>query len=154
MGRYRRVAVQVAVQVDVIPSQRPRLLRPDAYQKTQDNVGIQAVRACRLDQGNGLPEGERLGRAAFPASGRVHERGDVAAHLVVGLGVPDCPREPGVRHGHRPRGAGGRQLLQRRPDGSRRELTQRHCPDDADERLQDFPLGADRLRCPASKTVG
>ncbi len=35
-----------------------------------------------------------------------------------------------------------------------RELTQRHCPDDVDQRLQDFPLGADRLRCPASKSVG
>jgi len=68
--------------------------------------------------------------------------------------MPDRPYEPGVRHGHRPRGAGGRQVFQRRPDGSRRELTQRNYPDDADERLQDFPLGADRLRCPPGSPVG
>jgi hypothetical protein len=154
MGRYRRVGVRVALQVDVIPPQCTRLFGSDAYQETQDNVGVQAVRPGRPDQGNGLPEGERLGRAAFLADRCIHERGDIAAHLVVGLGVPDGPREPGVRHGHRPRGAGGRQFLQRRPDGSRRELTQRHRPDDADERLQDFPLGADRLRCPASKSIG
>ena len=154
MRRYRRAGNRVAVQVDVIPPQRPRLLGSDAYQEAQDDVGVQAVRACRLDQGNGLTEGERLGRATPLAGGGVHERGDIAAHLVVSLGVPHSPREPGMRHGHRPGGAGGRQLFQRRPDGSRRELTQRHCPDDADERLQDFPLGADRLRCPASKTVG
>ena len=49
---------------------------------------------------------------------------------------------------------GGRQLFQRRPDGSRREPTQRHRPDDANERLQDFPLGADSLRRPASKAIG
>ena len=58
MGRYRRLGVRVAVQVDVIPSQRPRFFGPDAYQEAQDNVGVQAVRACRLDQGNGLTEGE------------------------------------------------------------------------------------------------
>jgi hypothetical protein len=59
-----------------------------------------------------------------------------------------------VRHAHRPCGAGGRQVFQRRPDRRRRKLTQRHCPDDIDQRLQDFPLGADRLRCPARKSVG
>jgi hypothetical protein len=154
MGRYRRLGVRVAFQVDVIPPQRPRLFGPDAYQEAQDNVGVQAVRACRLDQGNGLTEGERLGRAAPLAGGRVHERGDVAAHLIVGLGVPDGPGEPGVRHAHRPGGAGSRQFFERRPDSRRRELTQRHRPDDADERLQDFPLGADRLGCPADETVG
>lgn len=38
-----------------------RLRQPrDAYQETQDNVGIQAVPPCRPDQGNGLPECERL----------------------------------------------------------------------------------------------
>jgi hypothetical protein len=58
-----------------------------------------------------------------------------------------------VRHGHRPGGAGGRQIFQRGPDVSRRELTQRHCPDDVDKRLQDFPLSADRLRCAASKSI-
>jgi Na+(H+)/acetate symporter ActP len=55
MGRYWRLGTWVALKVDVIPSQRPRLFRPDAYQEAQDNVGVQAVRACRLDQGNGLP---------------------------------------------------------------------------------------------------
>ncbi len=154
MGRYRRAGVRVALQVDVIPPQCTRLFGSDTYQETQDNVGVQAVRPRRPDQGNGLLEGERLGRAAFLAGGCVHERGDVAANLVVSLSVPDGPREPGVRHGHRPCGAGGRQVFQRRPDGSRRELTQRHCPDGGDERLQDFPLGADCLRCPASKPVG
>ena len=154
VGRYRRLGVRVARQVDVIPPQRPCLFGPDAYQEAQDDVGVQAVRACRLDQGNGLTEGERLGRAAPLAGGCVHERGDVTADLVVGLGVPDGPREPGVRHAHRPGGAGGRQLFERRPDGCRRELTQRHCPDDADERLQDFPLGADSFGCPTGKTVG
>jgi hypothetical protein len=137
----------------MIPSQRPCLFSPDAHQEAQDDIGIQTVRACRLDQGNSLPEGERFGRAAFLAGGSVYERGDIAAHLIVGLGVPDGPREPGMRHGHRPGGAGGRQLFQRRPGGSRRELTQRHCTDGADERLQDFPLGADCLRpsraCPS-----
>ena len=59
-----------------------------------------------------------------------------------------------MRHGHRARGAGSRQIFQRRPDGSRRELTQRHYADDADERLQDFPLGADCLGCSADKAVG
>jgi len=93
------------------------------------------------------------GRAPL-AGGCVHEGGDVAAHLVVGLGVPDGPRQPGVRHAHCPSGTGDGQLFQRRPDGSRRELTQRHRPDDADERLQDFPLGSDRLRSPACETVG
>jgi hypothetical protein len=62
------------------------------------------------------------------AGGCVHERGDVAAHFVVDLGVPDGPREPGVRHGHRPRGAGSRQVFQRRPDDGGRELTQRYRP--------------------------
>jgi len=108
----------------------------------------------RPDQGNGLLECERLGRAAPLADGCVHERSDVAAHLVVGLGVPDGPGEPSVRHAHRPCGAGGRQVFQRQPDGGRRELAQRQCPDDVDERLQDFPLGADRLRRSARKTVG
>jgi hypothetical protein len=154
MGKYWRVGVRVALQVDVIPPQRTRLFGPDAYQKTQDNVGVQAVRPGRPDQGNGLPEGERFGRTAFLADWCVHERGDVAAHFVVGLGVPDGPREPGVRHGHRPCGSGGRQFFQRRPDGSRRELTERHRPDDADERLQDLALGADCLGCPASKAIG
>jgi hypothetical protein len=60
-----------------------------------------------------LPECERLRRAAFLADGCVHECGDIAAHLVVGLGVPDGPREPGVRHEHRTCGAGGRQVFQR-----------------------------------------
>jgi hypothetical protein len=59
-----------------------------------------------------------------------------------------------VRHGHRPRGAAGRQIFQRRTDGSCRELTERLRPDDVDERLQDFPLGADCLGCSPSKTVG
>jgi hypothetical protein len=68
--------------------------------------------------------------------------------------VPDGPGEVGVRHGYRPRGAGSCQFFQRRPDGRRREFTQRHRPDDADERLQDFPLGADCLRSAAGKTVG
>ncbi len=139
---------------DVIPPQRPRLLGSDAYQEAQDNVGVQTVRPGRPDQGNGLLECERLGRAPPLADGCVHERGDVAAHLVISLGVPNGPRESGVCHGHRPRSAGGRQVLQRRPDGSRRELTQRHRPDDADERIQDFPLGADSLRCPAGKSIG
>jgi len=31
------------------------------------------------------------------AGGGVHERGDIAAHLVVGFGVPDGPREAGLR---------------------------------------------------------
>jgi hypothetical protein len=44
---------------------------PDAYQETQDDVGVQAVRPSHPDQGNGLPEGERLGRAAFLAGGCV-----------------------------------------------------------------------------------
>ena len=57
----------------MIPPQRTRLLGPDAYQETQDDVGIQAVRPGRPDQGNGLPEGERLGRVAFLA-GRVCPR--------------------------------------------------------------------------------
>jgi hypothetical protein len=153
MGRHRRAGVRVALEVDVIPPQCTCLLGSYADQEAQDNVGIQAVRPGRTDQGNSLPEGERLGRAALLAGGGVHQRGDVAAHLVIGLGVPDGPGEPGVRHPHRPRRAGGRQLFQRRPGGSRRELTQRHCPDDADERLQDFPLGADCLRpsraCPS-----
>jgi hypothetical protein len=152
MGRYRRLSTWVALEVDAIPSQRPRLLGPGPHQEAQDDVGVQAGRACRLDQGNGLTEGERLGRAAPLAGGRVHEHGDIAAHLVVGLGVPDGPRQPGVRHAHRPGGAGSRQLFQRRPDGSRRELTQRHCPDDGDERLQDFPLGAD-YATPAARTM-
>jgi len=60
MGRYRRLGVGVALQVDVIPPQCTRLLGSDAYQETQHNVGIQAVRSCRPDQGNGLPECERL----------------------------------------------------------------------------------------------
>ena len=38
MGRYRRLGVRVAVQVDVIPSQRPRFFGPDAYREAQDNV--------------------------------------------------------------------------------------------------------------------
>jgi len=42
----------------VIPPQCPRLFRPDAYQEAQDDIGVQAVRPGRLDQGNGLPEGE------------------------------------------------------------------------------------------------
>jgi hypothetical protein len=88
-----------------------QIVRSGAYQEAQDDVGVQAVRACRLDQGNGLTEGERLGRAAPLADGGVHERGDIAAHLVVSLGVPDSPREPGMRHGHRPGGAGSRQLF-------------------------------------------
>jgi len=91
MRRYRWLGVRIAVQVDVIPPQCPRLLGPDAHQETQDNIGVQAVRPGRLDQANGLPEGERLGRAAFPADGCIHERGDVTAHLVVGLGMPDGP---------------------------------------------------------------
>src|SRR6266516_5564465 len=33
-------------------------------------------------------------------------------------------------------------------------LTPRYCPDDVDERLQHFPLGADRLRCPANESIG
>ena len=154
MGRYRRVGVRVALQVEVIPPQCTRLFGSDAYQETQDNVGVQAVRPCRPDQGNGLPGCKRLRRAAFLAGRCVHKRGDIAAHLVVGLGVPDGPGEPGVRHAHRPCGAGGRQVFRRRPDGRRRELTQRYCADDVDQRLQDFPLGADRLRCPASKSIG
>ena len=50
-------------------------------QKTEDNVGVQAVQPCRPDQGNGLPECERLRRTAFLADGYVHERGDTAAHF-------------------------------------------------------------------------
>ena len=59
MGRYRRVSAQVAIQVDVIPPQRTRFLGPDAHQETQDNVGVQTVRPCCPDQGNGLLECER-----------------------------------------------------------------------------------------------
>jgi hypothetical protein len=49
-----------ARQVDVIPPQGTRLFGSDAYQETQDNVGVQAVRPRRPDQGNGLPGCERL----------------------------------------------------------------------------------------------
>ena len=77
----------VAFEVDVIPPQCTRFLGPDAYQEAQDNVGVQAVRPRRPDQGNGLLECERLGRAAPLADGCVQERSDVAAHLVVGFGV-------------------------------------------------------------------
>jgi hypothetical protein len=59
-----------------------------------------------------------------------------------------------VRHAHRPGGAGSRQVFQRGPDSSRRELTQRHRPDYADEGLQHFPLGTDSLGCPARKAIG
>jgi Protein of unknown function (DUF1214) len=43
MGRYWRVGVRVALQVDMIPPQRTRLFGSDADQETQDNVGVQAV---------------------------------------------------------------------------------------------------------------
>jgi hypothetical protein len=43
MWRYRWLGVRVALQVDVIPPQCPRLFGPDAYQKAQDNVGVRAV---------------------------------------------------------------------------------------------------------------
>src|SRR5271163_3236987 len=67
MGRYRRVGVGVALRVDMTPPQRTCLLGPDAYQETQHNVGVQAVRPCRTDH-NGLPECERLdGRPSWPA---------------------------------------------------------------------------------------
>src|ERR1700730_11534838 len=89
MRRDWRLGVCVSLEVDVIPPQCTRFLGPDAYQEAQDNVGVQAVRPRRPDQGNGLLECERLGRAAPLADGCVDERSDVAAHPVVGLGVPD-----------------------------------------------------------------
>ena len=55
-----RVGIPIALQVYVIPPQCTRLFGSDAYQETQHNVGIHAVGPCRPDQGNGLPECERL----------------------------------------------------------------------------------------------
>jgi hypothetical protein len=88
--------------------------------------------------GQGLPavapafvevDGEvgQLVQAGHPGGG-----GDGPDHGGGAGGVPVIGAA-GVRHGHRACGAGGRQVLQRRPDGSRRELPQRHRPDDADE---------------------
>ena len=73
---------------------------------------------------------------------------------LVSLGVPDRPREGRVRHEHHACGTSGREVFQRRPDMGRRKFTQRHRPDDADERLQELPLGADRLRRPPGKPIG
>jgi hypothetical protein len=58
MRRYWWLGVWVALEVDVIPPQCTRFLGPDAYQEAQDNVGVQAVRPRRPDQGNGLLECE------------------------------------------------------------------------------------------------
>jgi hypothetical protein len=59
-AQTERDTALTARQVDVIPPQGTRLFGSDAYQETQDNVGVQAVRPRRPDQGNGLPGCERL----------------------------------------------------------------------------------------------
>src|SRR6516162_5277219 len=67
MRGYRRVGIRVALQVDVIPSQRPRLLGPDADQEAQHNVGIQPGRARRRIRATAWPKLSDLdGRPSWP----------------------------------------------------------------------------------------
>ena len=61
---------------------------------TQNNVGMQAVRPCRRIRATACPNVSDFdGRPSWP-TGCIKKRGDIAAHFVVSLGVPDGPRSP------------------------------------------------------------
>ena len=101
------------VQIDVVPSQRAGLLRPQARRQQQDHIGMQPMRrpARPLIRGRAqqllcLIHRQRLRRPPLVTSGRADQRGHVPAHQVVGFGMPDGPHQAVVRDLQQP----GRQL--------------------------------------------
>ena len=144
------------------PAQGAGLLGADPGQQAERDVGVhefggpadvfQAGPQFRHRQGpgggddrHGLVQGQRLGRPAVLALGRVGQGGDVAADEVVGFGVPDGPLERQMPHGHRGGGVPGRHRGQRPPDVGRGQVAELAGADDAQDRRQDVLVLGDRL---------
>jgi hypothetical protein len=146
--RLRRIQIRPTIEIDMIPSQRPRLLGPNARLQAQRHVCAQPMLlqvVSDLDELASILDRQSLRRPPNLPLGRIDQGGHVPAHQIARLRMPDRPRKRVMRDRHRRTGLLLRQLRQHLMNIVRGQLPQHSPPDPLSHRFEHMPILLDRL---------